>query len=498
ASRTLLREIAGINATSATSVASMVGLQQWNGGGRINGSDYDPQDWGRKFLPTSGSSAYIDLDHCEVCIPEVLSAYDHVAAWHAMLRIVRAAQASANGRLRDGQRLHVLVNNSDGKSHSYGSHLNVMMSRVAWNRLFHRHLHYLEFLVAFQASAIILTGQGKVGAENHAPPVPYQIAQRADFIETICGEQTTYRRPIVNARDESLAGKSRDLARLHCIFFDSALAHGSCLLRIGPLQIVLAMIEAGAVNPRLALDDPVEAVQRWSHDPTLKARARMLHGSPLTAIELQFLFVDAAERFVADGRCDGIVPRAVDIVAFWRQTLSWLEARNVDALARRLDWVLKQRTIERVLDAQPRLSWTSPEIKVVDLLYSSLDADEGLYWQLDTAGAVEHVVPEARVAELMESPPPDTRAWTRAQLLRRLPAESIDSIDWDGLVVRRGWRNGVPLYRRIDLGDPLAGTRPENEETFRRCHDLDALLDALGASPAAPRQRSAWTNAAYA
>ena len=49
------------------------------------GVTYDTQDWGRKFLP-NGGCAYIDLDHLELCIPEVLSARDHVAATHAMLR----------------------------------------------------------------------------------------------------------------------------------------------------------------------------------------------------------------------------------------------------------------------------------------------------------------------------------------------------------------------------------------------------------------------------
>ena len=33
--------------------------------------DRDPQDWGRKFLPANGGCAYIDLDHLELCLPEV-------------------------------------------------------------------------------------------------------------------------------------------------------------------------------------------------------------------------------------------------------------------------------------------------------------------------------------------------------------------------------------------------------------------------------------------
>jgi proteasome accessory factor A len=81
----------------------------------------------------------------------------------------------------------------------------------------------------------VLTGQGKVGSENDTPGVDYQIAQRADFIETLTGIQTTYRRPLINTRDEALCGaaaweppdaavEARDrLARLHVICCDSTL-----------------------------------------------------------------------------------------------------------------------------------------------------------------------------------------------------------------------------------------------------------------------------------
>src|SRR5271157_6369395 len=52
---------------------------------------YHSQDWGRKFLAENGGCVYIDLDHLELCIPEVTNAWDHVAATHAMLRIARHA-----------------------------------------------------------------------------------------------------------------------------------------------------------------------------------------------------------------------------------------------------------------------------------------------------------------------------------------------------------------------------------------------------------------------
>ena len=109
----------------------------------------------------------------------------------------------ANAKARHG-RIQVLVNNSDGLGNSYGSHLNFLLSRDAWENIFHRKPHQLAYLASYQASSIVVAGQGKVGAENDAPAAAYQISQRADFFETLTGGQTTFDRPLVNSRDEAL------------------------------------------------------------------------------------------------------------------------------------------------------------------------------------------------------------------------------------------------------------------------------------------------------
>ena len=113
---------------------------------------------------------------------------------------MRTALEAANEAQPAGQRIQVLVNNSDGQGNSYGSHLNFLIGRRTFDNLFYRKAHYLQFLASFQVSSILLTGQGKVGAENGRPSTPYQFSQRADFCATLQGVQTTYDRPIVNSR----------------------------------------------------------------------------------------------------------------------------------------------------------------------------------------------------------------------------------------------------------------------------------------------------------
>jgi proteasome accessory factor A len=452
AARALLAEIDGVEARPG-------GRIRWLSGGFTWG---DPQDQGRKFLPANGGCAYIDLDHLELCIPEVRSAFDHAAASAAMLRIAQAARARANARLPAGLRLQVLANNSDGQSNSYGSHLSFLVSRALLEDLLERRPHYLHFLATHQLSSLVYAGQGKVGSENGRPAVAYQLSQRADFLETLLGLQTTYRRPVVNSRDESLCGTSPSLARLHVIFYDQTLCPGASVLKVGAMQIVLALLEAEVLDPRLAIDEPVAAAVAFSHDPSLRTAVRLVGGSRASALEIQQRIHELALRHHAAHGLE-TVPRAAEILTLWGDTLAKLAAGDLDALAGRLDWVLKLRLLQRALAQQPSLDWSAPELRHLDQLYASLDPDEGLFWPHLASGLVEPWVSEAEVARLTSEPPDDTRAFARAMLLRHLEPREIVLVDWDRVVVEK-----ARPYERIEiaLDDPLGSTRAETAALF--------------------------------
>jgi proteasome accessory factor A len=174
------------------------------------------------------------------------------------------------------------------------------------------------------------------------------------------------------------------------------------------------------------------------------------------------------------------VPRAGEILALWQDTLAKLEARDLAALAPRLDWALKLSFLMRAMQKRPDLGWESPQIKHLDHLYSSLDATAGLYWACETSGRVERVVTEAEVERLVHDPPEDTRAWTRAMLLRAAGPEIVDDVNWD--MVRFKTRAGRywSSYQTFDLANPLAFTRAQTERTFAQAATLEELLDGLG------------------
>ena len=462
----------------------------WSGGYNDDGAGEPPAsstDWGRKWLSSNGACCYIDLNHLELCGAEVLSALDHVAMWHAMLLKTRQARTLANASLPEGRRIEALANNSDGMGNSYGGHLDMLVIRQCYENVLHRKVHLLSFLAAHQASSIIYTGQGKVGSENGHRPVNYQFSQRADFIEQLLAQQTTYHRPLVNTRDESLCGswhaqdptdgEEAGFARLHIISYDTTLCHLATFLKVGTLQLVLCMLEREIVDPSLMLDDPVDAVSRWSHGD-LHSTARLASGDRYTAIEVQEAIHAKAAAFVSDGHAEGLVPDADLILRHWADTLRLLRQNDVHALARRCDWALKLMALDRAMTRHQK-EWTSPEIKMLDHMYSSVDIDEGLYWQYERNGFVERIVSDADIERAAAEPPESTRAWLRAQLLRRADSEELDAIDWDSIRFRPGG-SGPGACRTLHMNNPLRFTRNECDDTCRRAQSLPDILDALG------------------
>lgn len=482
AARLLLNEIEGFSGWPTTAASGSPGVPaiSWQ---EASARDAECQDWGRKFL-RSGGAAYVDLNHLELCTPETLDAFDFVASTHALYRLANIARNSANRRLPEGQRIHVVANNSDGQGNSYGSHLNVLMTRFAWETIFRR-VQVMGFLASFHASSVIICGLGKVGSENGVPPVDYQCSQRADFMEHIQSLTTTHARGLLNTRHEPLCGPQGDsalpesrMARLHIICCDHNLCHGASLLKIGMLQIVLAMIEANRIDASLILEDPVLALRDWSHDPGLRARAPLVSRVEITAVDWQRRFLEMAFRFASAGGCDGVVPNAQGILELWADTLEKLALRRFEDLAGRLDWVLKRAILEQAA-VQHRLDWDSPRMKRLDQLYSDLDPSAGLYWAYERAGVVERRISDDHIRRREIEPPETTRAWTRGELLGMASPEQIEAVDWDQIRFRfsqpRGWLRTVT----VNLNNPFRFNRRENELALRRNGNLEAAVAAI-------------------
>jgi proteasome accessory factor A len=200
----------------------------------------------------------------------------------------------------------------------------------------------------------------------------------------------------------------------------------------------------------------------------------------MTAIELQSAYLEEVKRHAARGVFEGVVPRASEIVSLWEDTLVKMARGDLMSLAPRLDWIRKLATVERALEQWPRLDWQSPETKIIDHMYSSL-SDEGLYRTYEANGMMERLVSEEEIARFTTDPPPDTRAWTRAMLLRRAREENVevDVVDWDRITFKMpGWK-GWPVYRTVFLDDPLGFTEGAAASLFDRRNSFTELIEAL-------------------
>ena len=369
----------------------------------------------------------------------------------------------------------MLYNASDRRK-SWGTHLNVLLSRTAYQNVMQRKPHLAMFLATHLITSLTYAGQGLVGAANGRESCVYQLSQRADWFTTLFGPQTMYDRPLINQRDESHA--DADLARLHVIFVDPVLSPVANILQTGALQLICAIIEADWADPTLSLDDPLEAAPQVSRDLSLRRPLRTtVRGRSMSAAEIQRALAELAGEFIqSQPDIESIVPGAADIVALWRETADWLLRRDLDALSRRSDAWLKFLLVNRAR-RRHNLPWQAAQLKLIDAQFASLDRERSLFFRMADDGFVHGMPTPEEVARYRDHPPDDTRAWFRAQLLRRY-GDAVMSINWDRIVFGLRYRRHWWSHAEIRMPDPRRHTRSECESLLEQCSCLEDVIEA--------------------
>jgi len=415
------------------------------------------------ILP-NGSRYYVDHAHPEYSSPECLDARSAVIWDKAGERILEASIEAAQSLIAEGERVFIYKNNSDGKGNSYGCHENYLVAReVPFPQL-------VKHLTPFFVSRQIFTGAGKVGAENGAEAIDYQISQRADFFEVEVGLETTFKRPIINTRDEPHADPEK-YRRLHVIVGDANMAQISTYLKIGTTALVLKMIEDDFINDDFSPAEPVKAMRAVSHDPGCRYAFELDEGRTVTAVDLQWEFLRLAKKYAQDNET---TPVDDDILERWESVLEGLE-REPMSLYRELDWVAKLKLLEAYRDRDD-LPWDHSKLKMIDLQYHDVRRDKGLYYRLESRGEVETLVEESEIAYAVDHPPEDTRAYFRGECLRRF-SPKIVAASWDALIFDTG---DEPL-RKVPTMEPTRGTKVHVDDLLSRSPDATTLLHNLSA-----------------
>ncbi len=418
----------------------------------------------------NGARLYVDHAHPEYSSPEVTNPLDAVR-WDAAGDLVVLAAVRRIAATAGVPDINLYKNNTDNKAVSYGSHENYLMPRsVPFKDI-------VAGLTAFFVTRAIMCGAGRVGMGQDGAQAGFQISQRADFFEAEVGLETTVRRPIINTRDEPHAVHDK-YRRLHVIIGDANLAQVSNYLKFGTTALVLDMIEHGAA-PAVEFADPVATLRAVSHDWELQEKHLLADGSYISALDVQWQYFNAATTHAqANGSSDPQTgdSHTAEVLAKWEEILHGL-AKDPLTLAGQLEWVAKLQLLQGYR-ARDDMGWEDPRLALIDLQWSDIRPEKGLYYKLLQRGRMARLVSDESIAAAVSNPPHDTRAYFRGRSIQQF-GTSVVGASWDSVIFE------LPEQRRlqrISTKEPLRGTQKLTGRLFDENPKLADFLAQLVSS----------------
>ncbi len=381
--------------------------------------------WGRSsnvFL-RNGSRLYLDVgSHPEYATAECDDVRQLIAHDRGGERILEGLVVDAQQRLEhEGVpgTIHLFKNNTDSAGNSYGCHENYLVRRQGdFGRL-------ADVVVPFLITRQVLTGAGKVLPTPRG--VRYCLSQRADHIWESVSSATTRSRPIINTRDEPHADAEL-YRRLHVIVGDSSMSETTTLLKVGSMDLVLRLVEAGIPMRDITLENPMRAIREISHDPTGTTLVQLANGRTASALDIQDEFLARVTDHVS--REVDVTPVIKQTLELWERGLRAVRSGDLSLVDRELDWVIKLRLIER-FQAKHGVGLDDPRVARIDLSYHDISRSTGLYNLLAARGLVERVVTDLETFEATAVPPQTTRAKLRGDFVRAAQEARRDyTVDW--------------------------------------------------------------------
>ena len=414
---------------------------------------------------TNGARLYVDHAHPEYSGPECT---DPLAAtlWDkAGERVMEEAAAQASA-IPGTAPIQLYKNNTDNKGASYGCHENYLMSRAT------PFAEIVRYLTPFFVTRQIICGAGRVGRGADGREDGFQISQRADFFEVEVGLETTLKRPIINTRDEPHADPEK-YRRLHVIIGDANMSELSTYLKLGTTALVLSMIEDRFLAADMSIDGAVAELRNVSHDPTCRHLIPLRDGRKMTAVQVQMEYMELARKYTQERFAGDVDDLTADVLDRWESALLTL-ADDPMRLAGKLDWVTKLQLMDGYR-SRDGIGWSHPRLQLVDLQYSDVRADRGLYNKLAAAGRFERLLDEQDVRNAVTNPPEDTRAYFRGRCLQQYP-DSVAAASWDSVIFDIPGRESL---QRVPTLEPLRGTKAHVGALLDRCATASELVTAL-------------------
>ena len=414
---------------------------------------------------TNGARLYVDHAHPEYSGPECTDPLSATLWDKAGERVMEEAATQASA-IPGTAPIQLYKNNTDNKGASYGCHENYLMSRAT------PFAEIVRYLTPFFVTRQVICGAGRVGRGADGREDGFQISQRADFFEVEVGLETTLKRPIINTRDEPHADPEK-YRRLHVILGDANMSELSTYLKLGTTALVLAMIEDRFLAADMSIDGAVAELRAVSHDPTCRHLVQLRDGRKLTAVQVQMEYMELARKYTQERFAGDVDDLTADVLDRWEAALLTL-ADDPMRLAGKLDWVTKLQLMDgyRTRDG---IGWNHPRLQLVDLQYSDVRAERGLYNKLAAAGRMERMLDEQDVRAAVTNPPEDTRAYFRGRCLQQYP-DSVAAASWDSVIFDIPGRESL---QRVPTLEPLRGTKAHVGDLLDRCATAAELVTAL-------------------
>lgn len=382
--------------------------------------------WGRSsnvFL-TNGARLYLDVgSHPEYATAECDSFMDLILQDKAGERILEELIEDAQNRLAEegieGE-IYLFKNNTDSGGNSYGCHENFLIRRRQ------DYLEQIEALLPFLITRQLICGAGKVLTTPRG--TIYSLSQRADHMWEGVSSATTRSRPIINTRDEPHAD-SESFRRLHVIVGDSNMSEMTTLVKVVSMDFVLRLLETNNLKEDFTLDNPIRAIRDVSHDITGQALVTLSSGETISALEMQFAYLEMVKEYVATGDMN-MTPEHVTALELWERTLKAIESGDHSSISQDIDWAIKKQLLDSYM-AKNGLELDSPRIAQLDLMYHDISRDRGLFYLLQKNGRVNRISADADITTAETVPPQTTRAKLRGDFISAAQNAGKDiSVDW--------------------------------------------------------------------
>lgn len=391
----------------------------------IHDRDWDEPAGNGGFL-FNGGRAYLDMGHLEYCTAECASTLDVVRYDQAGDRLLNQALQA----LGLDNRVTFVRNNVDHYTGAtFGCHENYSLQRSA--PLTQKNV---LSLLAFLTLRSVYAGAGRVGmgqalrphpdSAERSPATPFQITQRADYIQNDFFEWVQHNRAIINTRDEPLADP-RLYRRLHLIHGDTNVLPSALFLKVGSTRLVFDLLEANDLPP-IALHDAVITLRQISRTPSGPWPVRLHDGSMEDTLELLGQF-----HYRAKTRFAGRDAETDAILTLWNDALQNL-ASAPQKLIGILDWVTKQHLLQLFRESEG-IEWTHPWLEAQDLEYHSISPARSLALPMADLNGPWNI---KDIDSACQTPPATTRARLRSELMCDVAERNLSYvIDWDSVQI---------------------------------------------------------------